>query len=142
MATSNSTKDYMPPQNRAFTPQQQIDALWRLVGQLWGKVNTINATVSNLSDSVRGLSSKRIVELIREVQTEATAEDPMYQSLIDDAGSGVTYIGEAVQGAAQNSASWRILKITTSSGDSTVLLSANYNTFGDNWTNRASVSYS
>lgn len=140
-ATKN---DYLPPQNKNQTPQQQIDSIYRLVAQLWAKVTTISAALDKLKENYGTLSSKRIVELIQTVQTEvidATAEDPMYQSLIDDAGGGVTYVGEAAQGAAQNSASWRILKVSTATGDSTIQLSPNYATMADNWTNRASLTY-
>ena len=109
----------------------------------------MNVAVQKLVETYGNLSAKRIIELVQtvnqtvEIVQQAQVEaDAVYQTLVDDAGSGVTYVGEAAQGATAAGSAWRILKITTGSGDATIQLSPNYGTFGDVWNNRAGLGYS
>lgn len=61
------------------------------------------------------------------------------KQIIEDAGSGVTYIGEAPVGAATSAADWRIQKITVSGSTTTITWASSK--FDQIWDNRASLSY-
>lgn len=69
-------------------------------------------------------------------------EDKNYKTLIDDSASTTIYIGEAVIGSASSSAVWRIQKIITSTGSTSITWAAGSDTFTNIWDNRASLSYS
>lgn len=62
------------------------------------------------------------------------------KQIIEDLGTGTTYIGEAPVGAATSSASWRIQKIVVSGGTTTITWASSK--FDQIWDNRASLSYS
>ena len=62
------------------------------------------------------------------------------KQIIEDAGGGVTYIGEASPGATTSSTNWRIQRITVS-GSTTIIEWAS-SKFDQIWDNRASLSYS
>lgn len=64
-----------------------------------------------------------------------------YALRLDDAGSGVTYVGEAVVGTATSAASWRIKRITEASGDLTIEWADSDSNFDNVWDNRASLTY-
>ena len=61
---------------------------------------------------------------------------------IDEAGGGVTYIGEAQVGTAEASPAWRIQKIIDTSGDVQILWADGNTAFDNAWTDRAGLSYS
>lgn len=67
-----------------------------------------------------------------------------YTVRLDDAGSGVTYVGEALPGTAASAASWRVKRITESGTPTdTVVEYADGDADFDNiWNDRASLSYS
>lgn len=60
----------------------------------------------------------------------------------DDAGSGVSYLGEAVAGTATSAASWRIKRITDTAGDIAQEWADGDINFNNIWNNRAALSYS
>jgi len=67
-------------------------------------------------------------------------KDEMLQ--LDDAGSGVTYVGTAAPGAASSAATWKIKRMTESGAD-IVIEWANGDAAYDNiWDDRAALSYS
>ena len=61
---------------------------------------------------------------------------------IDDAGSGVTYIGKAAIGSDTADAAWQIKKMTETNGDTTVEYADGNSSFDNVWDNRASLTYS
>jgi hypothetical protein len=60
---------------------------------------------------------------------------------IDQVNNTTTYVGEAGEGAVENTAVWRIKKIVCDDGLSITYADGNTN-FDNNWTNRASLTYS
>lgn len=61
---------------------------------------------------------------------------------LDDAGSGVSYVGKAKPGSATSSAVWRVFKMVEASGDITITYADGNAQFDNIWDNRASLSYS
>ena len=62
---------------------------------------------------------------------------------IDDAGSGITYVGKAAAGTATSSAAWQIFRIDESSApDMNVLFADGVTTFTKEWDDRSLYSYS
>lgn len=66
---------------------------------------------------------------------------PATTTLLDDAGSGITYVGESVPGTATSAAAWRIRRITETGSDVTIQWAA-LAAFTQIWDNRASLTYS
>lgn len=60
----------------------------------------------------------------------------------DDAGGGVTYVGEAAIGSATSGALWRIKRITIVSADAAIEWADGDGSFDNIWDNRAALSYS
>jgi hypothetical protein len=68
---------------------------------------------------------------------------------IDDAGGGVTYVGEAANGSAESSAVWRIQRITESGPDTLIewaestdpAKSGQFGTPDNVWDSRAGLTY-
>ena len=62
---------------------------------------------------------------------------------LDDAGSGITYVGKAAAGTATSSAAWQIFRIDESSApDMNVLYADGVTTFTKEWDDRSLYSYS
>jgi len=62
---------------------------------------------------------------------------------LDEAGSGITYVGEATPGSANSAAVWRIKRLDESVATDLTILWADGNSSFDNvWSDRASLSYS
>jgi hypothetical protein len=62
---------------------------------------------------------------------------------LDDAGSGITYVGEASPNAAEGAAVWRIKRLDESvSPDLIILWADGTSAFDKVWDNRAGLSYS
>lgn len=62
---------------------------------------------------------------------------------MDDAGSGITYVGEATPGSANNAAVWRIKRLDESvASDLTILWADGNSSFDNVWDSRAGLSYS
>lgn len=82
------------------------------------------------------------------VPTPVSASVPMptaisaYASRIDDAGSGVTYVGEAAAGSGAASSVWRIKRITETGADAVIEWAGGVATFTKVWNSRAGYSYS
>lgn len=68
-------------------------------------------------------------------------EELPYDTEIDDAGSGVVYIGQADPGSAKSSAVWRIRRITTVGTATTVDWAGGEATFVNIWDDRTSLTY-
>lgn len=99
-----------------------------------GTANSLN--FSGTTSSINPIDSS-------EVNVQVTSGDtvPDYTTLIDDVGSGVTYIGYAVPGTATSAASWKIKKLIESGDDAQVLFANGAATFVNIWDNRASLGY-
>jgi hypothetical protein len=61
---------------------------------------------------------------------------------LDDAGSGVTYVGNAAAGSLTSAAVWQIKKIVELNGDITITWADANAQFDNIWDNRASLTYS
>lgn len=62
---------------------------------------------------------------------------------LDDAGSGITYVGEATPGSVNSAAVWRIKRLDETVADDLTILWADGNASFDNvWNDRAGLSYS
>jgi hypothetical protein len=62
---------------------------------------------------------------------------------LDDAGSSITYVGEAAPGSANSAAVWRIKRLDeTVANDLTILWADGNSSFDNVWNDRASLSYS
>lgn len=61
---------------------------------------------------------------------------------LDDAGSGVTYVGSATAGAATGDNVWQIKKIVELNGDITITWADGNGLFDNVWNDRASLTYS
>lgn len=61
---------------------------------------------------------------------------------LDDAGGGVTYVGNAVAGSVTSASVWQIKKIVESAGDITITYADGDSLFDNIWDNRASLTYS
>lgn len=61
---------------------------------------------------------------------------------LDDAGSGITYVGNAVAGAAVGDPVWQIKRIVESAGDITITWADGDSLFDNVWNDRASLTYS
>jgi len=62
---------------------------------------------------------------------------------MDDAGAGITYVGESSPGSVTSAAVWRIKKLDESVADDLTILWADGNSSFDNvWDDRAGLSYS
>lgn len=68
-------------------------------------------------------------------------ESVPYDTLVDDAGAGVTYVGEAAAGSAPGATVWRIQKIDESANPVEVRFADGVATFTKEWDERASYSY-
>ena len=68
--------------------------------------------------------------------------EPFYKTLIETPSTDITYIGKALQGADSSTSSWAIKKIEDTPPNTSILLSPNFSTFGDKWSERASLTYS
>lgn len=81
---------------------------------------------------------------LRVVTASNSPENVIYTTRIDDAGSGVTYFGEAAAGSATSAAVWRIRKITDSGTptDTSILFADGDTNFDGVWDNRAALTYS
>lgn len=60
---------------------------------------------------------------------------------LDDAGSGVTYVGSAAAGAGVGDAVWQIKKIVELNGDITITWADGDSLYDNVWNNRASLTY-
>lgn len=67
---------------------------------------------------------------------------PNYKTLIDEASTTVTYIGEANPGTATSAAEWRVKRLTEVSNDVQVEWADGNDSFDNIWDNRAALSYS
>jgi hypothetical protein len=66
-----------------------------------------------------------------------------YALELDDAGSGITYVGESTPGSVTSAAVWRIKRLDESVAPDLIILWADGNASFDNvWDDRASLSYS
>lgn len=61
---------------------------------------------------------------------------------LDDAGSGVTYVGKALAGSISSNPVWQIQRLTELNGDITVEWADGDISFDNTWDDRASLSYS
>ena len=61
---------------------------------------------------------------------------------LDDAGSGVTYVGEAAPGTTNGQSYWRIKKIVETGDDITITWADGNTDFDNIWNNRVSIVYS
>lgn len=66
------------------------------------------------------------------------SDDTVYTAQIEDTGT-YTYIGEAGPGTPTTAASWRIARVTNSSGKTEYASSGAFKAI---WDNRASITYS
>jgi hypothetical protein len=81
-------------------------------------------------------------ELGDKYHLDVTSVSSPFATRVDDASSTVTYIGKAATGTAAATAAWQIQR-STISGTETIIEWADGNTLFDNqWSNRASLSYS
>ena len=70
------------------------------------------------------------------------SKEDIFTTRVDDASSTVTYVGKAYVGASESAAVWQIQRITVT-GTVTDIKWADGNTkFDNNWSSRASLSYS
>jgi hypothetical protein len=67
---------------------------------------------------------------------------PDYTTQVDDAGSGVTYIGQAQPGTLVADASWKIKKVTETGDDLKVEYADGTKDFDKVWNDRATYTYS
>lgn len=65
-----------------------------------------------------------------------------YTIKLDEAGGGVSYIGEAVPGTASATSGWRIKKLTEATGSTTVAWQGGTDEFNQSWDARVALSYS
>jgi hypothetical protein len=65
-----------------------------------------------------------------------------YKVELDDAGDGVTFVGEALPGAALDDTAWRIKRITEVGPDVEVAWAGGTADFDKTWAGRASYAYS
>jgi hypothetical protein len=63
-------------------------------------------------------------------------------TLIDSTVAGTTYIGSAVPTSSPSAAVWQILKIVSSSGNTSVLYAGGSDSFTNVWNNRTALAYS
>ena len=59
---------------------------------------------------------------------------------VDEAGSGITYVGKAAHGSATSAAVWFIIKIDESSNP-TIIKYADYGKYTQVWDDRAGLTY-
>jgi len=64
------------------------------------------------------------------------------KSIVDEASSTVTYVGEASTGTAVGAASWRIKRLTQAASVLTIEWADGNGNFDNVWSDRASLSYS
>lgn len=67
---------------------------------------------------------------------------PSYGLELDDAGGGVTYVGEALPGTTTDTDSWRIKRITEVGTDVSIEWADGDSNFDNVWDDRLSLSYS
>ena len=84
-----------------------------------------------------------IVDITLDKSNDSISTESFEQSTrIDDANATTTYFGFAPVGSSESSASWKIKRLTTS-GSITKLEYADGNVnYDNNWSNRASLTYS
>jgi hypothetical protein len=66
---------------------------------------------------------------------------PAFLTILDEAGAGVSYMGEAAPGTGTDEALWRIRRITESAGDVTVEWADGDSSFDNVWDDRAGLTY-
>lgn len=76
------------------------------------------------------------------VGTGGGGTDVAYAVELDDAGGGVTYVGEADPGTATSDPNWRIKRITEVSGDIAIEWADGVAAFSKVWDDRAGYTYS
>ncbi len=122
-------------------------------GTAWG---TITGTLSNQTDLQTALDNATITtwgDVIGTLtdQTDLTTyidnatEEEMFAAQIDFITDDLLYRGEAVPGAATNTATWRIRKITidnSGEGDIVTVWADGNDNFDNIWDNRLGLSYS
>jgi len=67
--------------------------------------------------------------------------DGALKTIVEDLGTGTTYIGEAVPNTATSAAGWRVQKIVVSGGTTTITWAGGGSRFDQIWDNRASLTY-
>ncbi len=125
LITNDGADDYLLPDRRTIPVGESIvlsDEELRLI-----------------PDSRRGTGKLLISAVSGSI---SIAPEPKYIVEIDDAGGGVTYIGEAAPTSAHGDAAWRIQKLTETAGDMSLRWADGNEDFDNVWTNRAGLSYS
>lgn len=101
-----------------------------------GLVNDPNDSTNKYGDvTASTIGTKRGLDVI-------AAGSSGFATRIDDAGSGVTYVGKAVPGTATATAAWQVQKILEATGDTTITWADGNDSFDNVWNDRASLSYS
>ena len=69
-------------------------------------------------------------------------DDPQLTMMLDNTGSPVMYIGQAVPGTATSASTWRIKKVDLTTPNVVITWANGISTFQNVWDNRASYTYS
>lgn len=101
---------------------------------------SVAPSVSDTFDVLRHTSP--VVASDGQVQVDVDVATTQYALQLDDAGSGVTYIGDAVPGTATSAATWRVKRMTETGADIAIDWADGDADFDNIWDNRASLSYS
>lgn len=91
-----------------------------------------NAEVINVGDS----TTPKLRQVV------STSGSGVEATRLDDAGSGITYIGWATPGTATSAASWKIMRMTDSGLDCYTEFADGDSNYDNIWDNRTGLSYS
>jgi hypothetical protein len=110
---------------------------WTLVGA-GGSAETVT-----YDNGGSGLAATDVQAAIDELAASGGTGAPMqYATELDDAGAGVTYVGEAVPGSATGDPAWRVKRITETGPDVSITWADGDADFDNVWDSRATLSYS
>jgi hypothetical protein len=79
--------------------------------------------------------------IIKEIVEYVTEEDEVYDIEVDTSVPNVTYVGQAMPGTSASVASWRIKRITETSGGSSVDWADGAADFVHAWTDHLTLTY-
>lgn len=97
--------------------------------------------ISHGDDSIRIGDGSTLVGVTATGELKVAASTTTLTTRVDEASASVTYIGKAVPGTSEASASWQLQKLTISGTITTIAFADGDELFNNSWSNRASATY-
>jgi hypothetical protein len=142
----NNTDDIEVTLENNGTIEVAVDELENAIGRIAENIKITNPDAA--SASLNSLTRGTLQTLLNILNSQNGTVAQNLITNIDDAGGGVTYVGEAAAGSADAALVWRIKKIIVSGSSTTIrwaelaVPGTGDQLFTKQWTNRAAYTYS